>query len=179
MFLFSQPPPLRISLTSMSSCSHCSKWMTGVSSPRLSPLFFPVSESTEFGRSLPRRVASATAARIAFLHLDLIHAHRSVHDEGGHAGVLADGAFVLGGHVDIATDDVQRLRGLRARRFASGGRAHRRAHVGRQIGGGLGDQFEEAAGEEFHTSAPIPRPFAPARSACRDRNAQRRRSSWR
>ena len=32
--------------------------------PRLLPVFSPVSESTEFGRSLPRRVASATAALI-------------------------------------------------------------------------------------------------------------------
>ncbi len=31
--------------------------------PRLSPEFSPVIESTEFGRSLPRRVASATASR--------------------------------------------------------------------------------------------------------------------
>src|SRR3954453_15884483 len=66
MFLFSQPPPFNISFTSTSSCSHCSKWMTGVSSPRLFPLFFPVIESTELGRSLPRRVASATASRIAW-----------------------------------------------------------------------------------------------------------------
>ena len=65
MFLFSQPPPLRISRTSISSSSHCSKCTTGVSSPRLLPLFLPVSESTELGRSLPRRVASATASRIA------------------------------------------------------------------------------------------------------------------
>ena len=34
--------------------------------PRLSPEFSPVIESTEFGRSLPRRVASATASRITF-----------------------------------------------------------------------------------------------------------------
>src|SRR5947208_181747 len=65
MFLFSQPPPFSTSLISISSASHCSKWMTGVSSPRLLPLFFPVIESTEFGRSLPRRVASATASRIS------------------------------------------------------------------------------------------------------------------
>ena len=32
--------------------------------PRLLPEFSPVIESTEFGRSLPRRVASATASRI-------------------------------------------------------------------------------------------------------------------
>src|SRR5579862_9031178 len=41
--------------------------ITGVSSPRLLPLFFPVSESTELGRSFPSRVASATASLIAFL----------------------------------------------------------------------------------------------------------------
>ena len=34
--------------------------------PRLSPVFLPVIESTELGRSFPRRVASATASRIVF-----------------------------------------------------------------------------------------------------------------
>src|ERR687888_2398389 len=38
--------------------------MIGVPGPRLSPEFSPVIESTEFGRSLPRLVASATASRI-------------------------------------------------------------------------------------------------------------------
>src|ERR671919_419789 len=38
--------------------------MIGVPGPRLLPEFFPVIESTEFGRSLPRRVASATASPI-------------------------------------------------------------------------------------------------------------------
>ena len=41
--------------------------MIGVPGPRLSPEFSPVIESTEFGRSLPRRVASATASRICCL----------------------------------------------------------------------------------------------------------------
>src|SRR6185369_10276510 len=40
--------------------------MIGVPGPRLSPEFFPVIESTEFGRSFPRRVASATASRICW-----------------------------------------------------------------------------------------------------------------
>ena len=40
--------------------------MTGVPEPRLLPLFLPVSESTEFGRSFPRFVASATASIICF-----------------------------------------------------------------------------------------------------------------
>ncbi len=38
----------------------------GVPGPRLSPEFLPVIESTEFGRSLPRLVASATASRICW-----------------------------------------------------------------------------------------------------------------
>ena len=92
-FMFSQPPPLRISLTSISSRSHCSKWMIGVPGPRLLPEFSPVSESTEFGRSLPRLVASATASRICFFEHDLVDADRRLHLEGGHAGVLADGAL--------------------------------------------------------------------------------------
>ena len=62
--MFSQPPPLRISFTSISSRSHCSKCRMGVPGPRLFPEFSPVSESTAFGRSLPRFVASATAALI-------------------------------------------------------------------------------------------------------------------
>ena len=36
----------------------------GVPGPRLSPEFFPVIESTEFGLSLPRSVASAIASRM-------------------------------------------------------------------------------------------------------------------
>ena len=39
--------------------------MTGVPGPRLLPEFLPVMESTEFGRSFPRLVASATARRIS------------------------------------------------------------------------------------------------------------------
>ena len=65
-FMFSQPPPFSNSFTSMSSRSHCSKWITGVPGPRLLPLFSPVSESTELGRSLPRLVASTMASLICF-----------------------------------------------------------------------------------------------------------------
>ena len=70
MFMFSQPPPLRMSFTSTSSRSHCSKWTIGVPGPRLFPELSPVSESTEFGRSFPRLVASATASLIrAFIQI--------------------------------------------------------------------------------------------------------------
>ena len=64
--MFSQPPPFSRSLISISSCSHCSKWTIGVPGPRLSPEFVPVIESTEFGRSTPRRVASTIASRICW-----------------------------------------------------------------------------------------------------------------
>ncbi len=40
--------------------------MTGMPGPRLLPLFSPVIESTEFGRSFPRFVASAIASLICF-----------------------------------------------------------------------------------------------------------------
>ena len=40
--------------------------MIGVPGPRLLPEFSPVIESTELGRSFPRRVASATASRICW-----------------------------------------------------------------------------------------------------------------
>ena len=40
--------------------------MMGVPGPRLSPEFAPVIESTELGRSFPRFVASAMAARICW-----------------------------------------------------------------------------------------------------------------
>jgi hypothetical protein len=68
--VFSHPPPFRISFTSTSSRSHCSKCSIGVPGPRLLPEFSPLIESTEFGRSFPRRVASATASRIcAFIQI--------------------------------------------------------------------------------------------------------------
>ncbi|PKC50783.1 hypothetical protein RhiirA1_485361, partial [Rhizophagus irregularis] len=50
------------------SFSHCSNLTTGTPSPRLSPLFLPVNESTELGRNL----ASLVACTIAFLIAALI-----------------------------------------------------------------------------------------------------------
>ena len=141
--VFSQPPPLRISLISISSRSHWSKWMIGVPGPRLSPEFLPVIESTELGRSLPRRVASATASRICCAHPDLVGADRHVDLEGRHAGVLADRAFVVDGEVDVLGDDRQRLRRAGALRLgrlarASSPRARRaagRSRCGRSAAG--------------------------------------------
>ena len=75
-FMFSQPPPFRISFTSISSRSHCSKWMIGVPGPRLLPEFSPVSESTEFGRSLPRLRRLGDRLADLLLHPDLVGADR-------------------------------------------------------------------------------------------------------
>src|SRR6516162_8553051 len=74
MFLFSQPPPLRISLTSISSCSHCSKRIDGIG-PQLA-------QARGLGDSVLDRLPDP----------DLIHAHRRVDHERRHTGVLADGA---------------------------------------------------------------------------------------
>ena len=62
------------------------------------------------------------------------------------------GPCVLLRHIDIRGDDVQRLRGLRAGRFVANSDAHGLPHVGRQVGGGLGDQFNEAFFEKLHVS---------------------------
>jgi hypothetical protein len=56
------------------------------------------------GRSLPRRVASATAANHR-LHLKPIGAHRSFDLERRHARILANRALVIVRHVDIGGDD--------------------------------------------------------------------------
>src|ERR1700722_3906608 len=120
MFLFSQPPPLRISLTSISSSSHCSKWITGVSVPRLLPLFLPVIESTELGRSLPSRVASATASLMALRSLIWLTPTGVCTHEGVLARILRVRARIFARHIDVRKDDFECLRGLRSRRLSRG-----------------------------------------------------------
>ncbi len=80
------------------------------------------------------------------LDSDLVHANRRVDVERRHAGVLADGTFILLRHIDIGKDDIECLRGLRVGRFVIGGERHGSAHVGRQVGRSLGDEFEQAGG---------------------------------
>ena len=46
------------------------------------------------------------------LHLDLIHAHRCVHQKRRHAGILADRTLILLRHIDIGCDNPERLRRL-------------------------------------------------------------------
>ena len=70
-------------------------------------------ESTEFGRSLPRRVASATASRICCRIQIWLAPTGTLHLEGRHAGVLADRPFAGRGLVDVLRDDRQRLAGAR------------------------------------------------------------------
>jgi hypothetical protein len=109
----------------------------------LSPLFLPVSESTEFGTQLAALRSFGDRRANGPLDLDLVHAHRRMHDKRRHAGILADRTFVLGGHIDIRQDDVQRLCRLRGGSFRARGQRHGRAYVGWKIGGCLGDQFQQ------------------------------------
>ncbi len=66
-------------------------------------------------------------------HPDLVRAERDLHLEGGHPGVLADGAFAVGGEIDVLRDDGQRLRCARLGRLRDQRSLHRGAHVGRQV----------------------------------------------
>ena len=70
-------------------------------------------------------------------------------------GVLADRPFVLEGHVDILTDDGQRLTGLGLGLLGLEGLGHRRTHVGRKIGWSPDDQFQQAFPEELHRGPPF------------------------
>ncbi len=89
------------------------------------------------------------------LNANLVHADGGVNIERRHAGVLANGAGIVDGHVDVGQNNVERLGRLRVRHFVFGGDGHRCANVGRKIGGRLGNQFEQAAGKEFHlTTSP-------------------------
>jgi len=49
--------------------------------------------------------------------------------------------------VDVLRDDRQRLRGSGGRRLGDERVFHRRAHVGRQIGGGPDDELQHAVKE--------------------------------
>ena len=141
--MFSQPPPFRISFTSMSSRSHCSKCITGVPGPRLLPLFSPVSESTEFGRSLPRLVASAIASLICcFIQIWLAPTGVLISKVGMPVSWQIAPSTV-GGLVDVLADDVERLAGAGRRLFRLDRVLHRGPHVRRQVGGGLDDEGDD------------------------------------
>ena len=142
--MFSQPPPLRTSVTSTSSRSHWSTWTIGVPGPRLSPELRPVIESTELGRSLPRRVASATAAEICLAHRGLVGPPGHPQLEGRHPGVLADGSLAGGGLIDVLGDDGQRLRRPGPGGFHRPRPPNRRAHIGWKVRGRRDDEPEDA-----------------------------------
>src|ERR1019366_5044236 len=96
----------------------------------------------------PRRLRHRRVDRLP--DADLVHAHRRVHHERRHPRVLADRPLVFHRHIDIAEDDVKRLRGLRLRRLLLGRERHRRAHIGRKVGGCLDNQFQQTGGKKFH-----------------------------
>ena len=114
------------------------------------PLFLPVSESTELGRSLPRRVASATASQAA-LRIAIWFTPTGVWMKNvGMPVSWQIGASPSRAMSMLAAMIVERLRGLRAGRLGGHGLGHRRAHVRRQVRRSLGDQFEKAILEELH-----------------------------
>src|ERR1019366_2913989 len=96
----------------------------------------------------PRGLRNGAVDRL--LNSDLVHAHRRVHHERRHPGVLANRSLILHRHIDVGQDDVEGLRGLRRRRLLVGRQRHRGAHIGRKVGGCLGNQFQQAGGKEFH-----------------------------
>src|SRR5678810_579600 len=107
--------------------------MIGVPGPRLLPEFLPVIESTEFGRSLPRRVASATASRIcARIQIWL-----------APTGVFTSNVGMpVSWQIAPSPSDA---RSMFCAMIVSAGDErvlHRRAHVGRQIGRGADDELQ-------------------------------------
>ena len=103
-----------------------------------------MSESTEFGRSLPRRVASATAARIAFL-ISIWFTPTGVCTTNVGMPV----SWQIGPSSSAAMSMFEAMMLSACEDCVPGvsswiANAHRRAHIRRQIGGGLGDQFEQA-----------------------------------
>ena len=78
------------------------------------------------------------------LHPDLIGAHRNLDLERRHAGVLADRPLARLGLIDVLCNHGQRLARPRPRRFGRKRQTHRRAHIGGQIGGRPGDEFDHA-----------------------------------
>jgi hypothetical protein len=101
-----------------------------------------------------------------FLDSNLVHAHRSVNDERGHSRVLANRPGIVDGHVDVGQNNVEGLGRLRVRRFVFRRDRHCRAHVRRKIGGRLGNQFEQAAGKEFHFTTSPNLPFYTSLESC-------------
>ena len=93
----------------------------------------------------PRRLGHRLADLL--LHPDLVGADRHLDLEGRHAGVLADRPLARRRLIDVLRDDRQRLAAAGLRRLGGERRAHRRAHVGRQIGRGPGDELDHAVEE--------------------------------
>ena len=80
-------------------------------------------------------------------HPDLVDADRHLDLEGRHAGVLANGPLAARRLVDVLGDDRQRLAGPGRLLFRGQRRRHGLADVGRQVGGGAGDELHDAVEE--------------------------------
>ena len=88
--------------------------------------------------------------------LDLVHADRGVDHERRHARILADRSHIVVGHVHIGQNNIECLGRLCARGFIIRRNRHRGANIRREIRGRLSNQFEQAAGKEFHFTTPKP-----------------------
>ena len=71
-------------------------------------------------------------------------------DESRHAGVLANGSGVFLRHVDVGSDNSQRLGRLRAGDLGFQSYAHGGADIGGQVGGSLRDQLDQAVFKKRH-----------------------------
>ena len=80
-------------------------------------------------------------------HPDLVGADGHLDLERRHAGVLADGAFAVGGEIDVLRDDGQGLRRPRGVRLGAAGDFHRGAHIGRKVGRRSDDELKHAVEE--------------------------------
>ena len=104
-------------------------------------------ESTELGRSLPRRVASATASRICCRSSIWLVPTGTLTSKVGmpvswQIGPSHEAAWSMFCAMIVSACPPRVCAGSARDRGA-----HRRAHVGRQIGGGSRDQFDHAVEE--------------------------------
>ncbi len=154
---FSQPPALEDELGLRSRPAPTARSESGVPCPRLSPLFLPVSESTELGAKL----AQFCQQRLRDRHKDgvpdpdLIHTDRRVDVEGRHAGNSdTDGAGIVGHAMSM----FEKMMLSACDAWVSGFSARPVALMAARTSGGRlvevqGDQFDEAVLAEMHGKA--------------------------
>ena len=132
--VFSQPPPLRISLTSMSALLPLLEVDDRRARAEVVAGVLAGDRVDRVGPELaaPRRFGDRLADLLP--HPDLIGADRHLDLEGRHAGVLADRALARRRLIDVLRDDGQRLPGARRRLLvASAGAIAARTSGGRSV----------------------------------------------